>query len=71
MKAWNAGDHSKAICATCEAVVSTTFDHHDVSFESGRAVAKGILAATCDGCGQLVAIPPQSTPAIRAARDAG
>lgn len=32
-------------------------------------MAKQIMAATCDECGTVVAIPPHSTPAIRVARE--
>ncbi|MFC5760410.1 hypothetical protein [Rhizobium sp. GCM10022189] len=69
MKIWYAGDRSEALCETCRKVVTTTFGYHDVPFESGLAVAREIMAATCDECGTVVAIPPQSTPAIRTARD--
>ncbi|WP_368517315.1 hypothetical protein [Rhizobium sp.] len=69
MKIWYAGDKSKALCEKCRKVVATTFDYHDVPFESGIGVAKQIMAATCDECGTVVAIPPQSTPAIRVARE--
>ncbi|HBF31538.1 hypothetical protein [Rhizobium sp.] len=69
MKFWYAGDKSKALCETCGKLVSTTFNYHDVPFESGGGVAKQIMAATCDECQTVVAIPPQSTPAIRSARD--
>ncbi|MBB4188727.1 endogenous inhibitor of DNA gyrase (YacG/DUF329 family) [Sinorhizobium terangae] len=69
MKIWYAGDKSKALCEKCRKVVTTTFDYHDVPFESGIGVAKQIMAATCDECGTVVAIAPQSTPAIRVARE--
>ncbi|RWX27252.1 hypothetical protein EHH54_33890 [Rhizobium leguminosarum] len=69
MKIWYSGNKSKALCETCRKVVATTFDYHDVPFESGIGVAKQIMAATCDECGTVVAIPPQSTPAIRVARE--
>ncbi len=69
MKIWHAGDKGKAACEHCRQIVTTTFGYHDVPFESGRGVARQIMAATCDSCGTVVAIPPQSTPAIRDARD--
>lgn len=65
MKIWYAGDKSKAGCSHCRKIVTTTFSYQDVPFESGIGVATGIMAATCDECGQVAAIPPQSTPAIR------
>lgn len=69
MKIWYAGDRSKALCEKCRKVVTTTFNYHNVPLESGSGVAKQIMAATCDECGTVVAIPPQSTPAIREARE--
>jgi hypothetical protein len=67
MRSWNSGDTSNAICHECKTLVSTTFAHHDVPFESSGAIVADIMAATCDECGAVVAIPPQSTPAIKAA----
>jgi hypothetical protein len=69
MKIWHEGNKSKALCEIFRKTVTTTFDYHDVPFESGIGVAKQIMAATCDECGTVVAIPPQSTPAIRDARE--
>lgn len=69
MKLWFRGDKSRALCENCEGLVSTTFDYHDVPFSDGIGLAKNIIAATCDTCGTIVSIPPQSTPAIRATRN--
>ncbi|MCS4089166.1 hypothetical protein [Rhizobium sp. BK176] len=66
MKVWNAGDKSSACCDSCKAVVQTTFGIHDVQLESSGAVVEQIMAAACDQCGEVVAIPPQSTLAIQA-----
>lgn len=68
MKHWNCGDKSRAICERCRIVTTTTFGRHDVPFENGFGVASQIIAATCDECGTIVTIPPQSTPAIHAAK---
>ena len=68
MKLFKEGDKSKAICSFCKDVVSTTFKHRDVPFSDGIGVAKNILVSVCDCCGQVVATPPQSTPAIRLSR---
>lgn len=62
------GDKSRAICPHCAKLVETTFAYRDVPFDDGVGEAKSILAATCDECGAVVAIPAQSTPAIRKAR---
>ncbi|KRA65264.1 hypothetical protein [Rhizobium sp. Root651] len=70
MKLYQPGDTSRAICPHCGKLVSTTFAYRDVPFEGGSGVVKGILAAVCDECQNVIAIPAQSTPAIRRARDA-
>lgn len=68
MKLFLEGDRSKAICERCAAVVPTTFVRRDVPFNDASGVAKNILVGRCDGCGDVVAIPAQSTPAIARAR---
>lgn len=70
MKFYRKGDSGRAVCESCEKLVTTTFDYRDVPFSDGNGVAKGILAAVCDTCGAVVATPPQSTPAIQRAREA-
>jgi hypothetical protein len=65
-----AGETSKAICDGCKSVVSTTFAYRDVPFDDGTGLVKDILCAVCDRCDRVVAVPPQSTPAIKRARDA-
>lgn len=67
MKLFIKGDKSKALCEKC-GLVSTTFDYRDVPFSDGSGVASDILVAECDVCHRVVAIPAQSTPAIRGAR---
>ena len=62
------GDKSQAICPSC-GLGPTTFVVRDVPFDDGRGVAPGILVAACDRCGDVVSIPVQSTPAIKAARE--
>lgn len=63
------GDKGQAICEDCAKWVSTTFDSRTVPFTDGRGEVKEILVAVCDECGAVVATPPQSTPAIRRARE--
>lgn len=68
MKLYHAGDKGRAICGK-DGLSDTTFTYRDVPFRDGSGVAKDILVAVCDTCGDVVAIPPQSTPAIKAARE--
>lgn len=69
MKLYLPGDKSRAICESCQAMVTTTFGYHDVPFSDGNGSAKNILAAACDQCGSVVSVPGQSVPAIAKARD--
>lgn len=68
MKIYQEDDKGKAFCADCSALVGTTFLRRDVPFSDGQGLAKHILVAACDACGQTVAVPAQSTPAISKAR---
>ena len=63
------GEKCRAVCEDCGKVVTATFEYRDVPFADGAGVARNILVAVCDICGGVVAIPPQSTPAIRRARE--
>ncbi len=68
MKVYKAGEKSKAVCEGCKVVVATTFTYRDVPFDDGTGMVKNIIVSTCDGCEAVVAIPAQSTPAIKRAR---
>ncbi|MFJ4066346.1 hypothetical protein ACIPW4_13720 [Pseudomonas sp. NPDC089996] len=68
MKILFEGDAGKALCEHCQAVVPTHYSRRDVPFSDGQGVAKDILVGICSQCDTVVAIPPQSTPAIREAR---
>lgn len=69
MQLYEAGNKSKAICEHCKSLVPTTFMYRDVPFDDGSGIVKDILVAVCDICDAVVAIPAQSTPAIRRARE--
>lgn len=67
-KLFHEGDKSQAICSRCGGLVDTTFIRRDVRFSDGNGLATDILVAVCDVCDDVVAVPSQSTPAIREAR---
>lgn len=68
MKLLLEGDHGKALCEHCQQVVTTTYVRRNVPFSDGHGEAKDILVGVCDTCDTIVAIPAQSTPAIKEAR---
>jgi len=68
MKILFEGDTGKALCEHCQAVVSMHYARRDVPFSDGQGAAKDILVGVCNQCDTVVAIPAQSTPAIREVR---
>lgn len=70
MKVWKEGEKSQAYCEDCRSLVFTTFGIHDVEIAAHGILVDGIMAAACDHCGEVIAIPPQSTPSIKASMDA-
>jgi hypothetical protein len=68
MKLLLEGDKGQAVCEH-DGLTGITFMRRDVPFSDGKGMAKDILVGVCDICKEIVAIPPQSTPAIRAARE--
>lgn len=69
VKLWEVGDRSRAVCERCKKVVATRFERRTVELESPRRVAvPNVLIAACVECGELAAIPPQSSPRLREAR---
>lgn len=68
MKLHYEGEKSRAVCSK-DGLSTMTFARADVPFSDGEGLARDILVGVCDRCGEVVAIPPQSTPAIKAARE--
>ena len=69
MKFYKSGERSKAVCESCADIVATTFAYRDVPFSDDSGSVPNLLVAVCDRCGDVVAIPAQSTPSIRNARE--
>jgi|EndMetStandDraft_4_1072995.scaffolds.fasta_scaffold47924_2 hypothetical protein len=69
MKLYRAGEKSKGLCDHCQGLVQATFRYRDVPFSDGHGVVKDILTLVCDTCDEVIAVPAQSTPAIKAARE--
>lgn len=59
------GKRVKAPCDRCDAVMQATYDYGPVPYKG--TVVEGVMRATCDVCGQVVATAQQSAPLFRAA----
>lgn len=68
MKLFQEGETSRGFCEKCSKIVQTFFVRSDMTFSDGKGVARNILVAKCAYCESVIAIPAQSTPAIREAR---
>jgi hypothetical protein len=68
MKLYYEGEKGRAICSR-DGAQSFTFARRSVPFSDGDGMVSNILVGVCDRCGDVVAMPPQSTPAIKAARE--
>ena len=69
MRLWIEGDRSRAICGRCKDVVATRSERRTVHLEGPRPVdVPHVLVAACVECGEVAAIPPRSSPRLRAAR---
>lgn len=67
MTSYQPGDKSTAVCWHCESRVTTTFVLRDVPFSDGSGTVYGVLAAVCDLCGNVVAVPARSTQKVATA----
>jgi len=61
------GHQEQAICER-DGITTVTYTRRDVPFRDGRGIVKDIVVGVCDVCKEVIVIPPESTPAIRAAR---
>jgi len=69
MKLYVEGDKGKAICFRCRKVTPTTFKYRNVPFSDGNGIVENILSGVCDVCDSVIETLPQSTPAIKRARE--
>jgi hypothetical protein len=68
MHLWREGDRSVGICERCRKRVDTRFERRTFPMERPRVDVPDVLVAVCEECGEIVAIPHQSTPKIAEAR---
>jgi hypothetical protein len=67
MKCYTEGETGVDICPVCKGRVDTTFVRRHVSFSDGNGQTPSVLVAVCNQCDHVLAVPPQSVPAIREA----
>ena len=68
MKLWQDGDRSRGVCEQCKRLVTTRFERRTVRLESPEAAIPDVLVAVCESCGEIVAIPHQSSLRLQEAR---
>ena len=69
MHLYREGDRSEAICHACRKRVGTRFGVRTVRLEESGVEVPDVLVAVCDECGGTVAVPAQSSPKLREARE--
>jgi hypothetical protein len=69
MHLFREGDVSEAICQACRKRVRTRFEVRTVRLAESGADVSDVLAAVCSECGGVAAIPAQSAPKLREARE--
>ena|ERR1700754_2845346 len=67
MKIFHEGHVERAVC-DIDGLVTVTFRYRDVPFSDGSGVVRDLLVGVCDVCDEVILSPPQSAPAISAAR---
>jgi hypothetical protein len=69
MHLYREGDASEALCQTCQKRVSTRFAVRTLQLPETGAEVPDVLAAVCQECGGVAAIPAQSAPKLKEARE--
>jgi hypothetical protein len=67
MKILKIGDQEKAICNTCKALVSVTYQLRNVPFSDQSGLVEDVLVGVCEGCDSVIVLPHQSTPKVKQA----
>ncbi len=65
MQILKVGDSQKAACEHCQSFQTAILQLKDVPFSDGNGLAKNVLVGVCEGCGQVILMPHQSTPSVK------
>jgi hypothetical protein len=69
MHLYREGDVSEAMCQGCQRRVTTRFGVRTLPLLETGIEVPDVLVAVCDECGQVAAIPAQSAPKLKEARE--
>ncbi len=69
MQIWREGDRSEAICHECRKRVETRFEVRTIRLPESGIDVPDVLVAACEECGGTAAIPAQSSPRLKEARE--
>ena len=65
MKMKAVGDKRTIICNNC-GLSSVTYRVRDISFNDDSTTVNNILVGICDQCDEIVSLPKQSVPEVKA-----
>jgi len=70
MKILREGEREEGLCPgpDCKAWRPIRYEYRSVHLEDSDVDVEGVLVGVCEACGEVVSIPPQSTPRLREAR---
>ena len=68
MRILREGEREEGLCPACEAWRPIRYEYRTVHLEESDVDVDGVLVGVCEECGEMVSIPPQSTPRLREAR---
>lgn len=69
MHLWKEGERSQAVCRACEKRVETRFELRDVPLPESGITVPEVLVAVCGECDGIAAVPAQSAPRLKEARE--
>jgi hypothetical protein len=69
MHLWKEGDTSEAVCPACEKRVATRFAVRRYTLQESGVEVPDLLVAVCAECDGIAAIPAQSSPRLKEARE--
>lgn len=70
MRILREGEREEGLCPACEAWRRIGYEYRTIHLEESDVDVEGVLVGVCEACGEVVSVPPQSTPRLREARSA-